>query len=50
MGITEDSNIIVDIAICGPSKDGSFEAEKNAINNYMQARQLRDAYHSMNSI
>ena len=38
MGITDDTNIIVDIAICGPGKDESFEAEKNAIHNYIQAR------------
>lgn len=50
MGVTDPAKIIIDIAICGPGKDGSFEPTRNAAETYLNSYMLHKAYAGMNAI
>lgn len=51
MEIVDDySDVIVDIAICGYSTPPDTEVEKNAIKDYLMARNIRDYYINSNSL
>ena len=48
--VDDMSKIIIDIAICSPEKDKSFDPKKDAAIDFLLSRELRRSFHSMNSI
>mmetsp|Transcript_9322 Transcript_9322/g.11411 ORF Transcript_9322/g.11411 Transcript_9322/m.11411 type:complete len:170 (-) Transcript_9322:145-654(-) len=50
MGVTDPSKIIIDIAVCGPGHDRSFDPKKDAAINWLDSFQLHRSYHSLNSL
>ena len=44
------SDIIVDVAICSYQADPASEVEKSALQNFMQARTIREFYNGGNAL
>lgn len=48
--VEDESQIIVDIAICLPKKEGAFATSKNAFTNYHRSKELHKKINNTNAL